>query len=143
MERTLVIVKPDAVSKGQIGEIVERFEIQGLRVCGLKMICLSKEKAEGFYQVHRGRPFFESLTTFMSSGPSVAMVLEGEGAIAAVRKLIGATNPQEAEEGTIRRDLAMSIEQNVVHGSDSAQSASFEIPYFFSALELFSHQREA
>jgi len=133
MERTLVIVKPDAVSKGQIGEIVERFE----------MICLSKEKAEGFYQVHRGRPFFESLTTFMSSGPSVAMVLEGEGAIAAVRKLIGATNPQEAEEGTIRRDLAMSIEQNVVHGSDSAQSASFEIPYFFSALELFSHQREA
>lgn len=143
MERTLVIVKPDAVSRGQIGEIVKRFEVHGLRVCGLKMICLSKEEAEGFYQVHRGRPFFESLTTFMSSGPSVAMVLEGDGAIAAVRRLMGATNPQEAEEGTIRRDLAMSIERNAVHGSDSAQSASFEIPYFFSALELFSYQREA
>lgn len=138
MERTLVLVKPDAVAKGLIGEIIRRFEEKGLKVSGLKMVHLTKEGAEGFYQVHRGRPFFENLTTFMSSGPSVAMVLEGEGAIAKVRRIMGATDPRQAEEGTIRRDLATDIERNAVHGSDSAESAAFEIPYFFSVLELFS-----
>ncbi|MFN3475992.1 MAG: nucleoside-diphosphate kinase [Candidatus Methylomirabilales bacterium] len=138
MERTLVLVKPDAVAKGLIGEIIRRFEESGLGICGLKMVRLTKEEAEGFYQVHRGRPFFESLTTFMSSGPSVAMVLEGEGAIAKVRRIMGATDPRQAEEGTIRRDFATNIERNAVHGSDSAESAAFEIPYFFSVLELFS-----
>ena len=137
MERTLVLVKPDAVVKGLIGEIIRRFEEKGLKICSLKMVHLTKEGAEGFYQVHRDRPFFENLTTFMSSGPSVAMVLEGEAAIAKVRRIMGATDPRQAEEGTIRRDLATDIERNAVHGSDSAESAAFEIPYFFSALELF------
>lgn len=138
MERTLVLVKPDAVTRGLIGEAIRRFEEKGLKVSGLKMVHLTKEEAEGFYQVHRGRPFFENLTTFMSSGPSVAMVLEGEGAIARVRRIMGATDPHQAEEGTIRRDLATNIERNAVHGSDSAESAVFEVPYFFSTLELFS-----
>jgi nucleoside-diphosphate kinase len=136
MERTLVMVKPDAVTRNQVGEVLRRFEAAGLRIRGLKMVRLDRRGAEGFYQVHRGRPFFESLTRFMSSGPIVAMVLEGEDAIARVRKLMGATDPAKAEAGTIRKDLASSIEQNAVHGSDSPGSAAYEIPYFFSALDL-------
>jgi nucleoside-diphosphate kinase len=136
MERTLVMVKPDAVTRNQVGEVLRRFEAAGLTIRALKMVRLDRREAEGFYQVHRGRPFFESLTRFMSSGPIVAMVLEGEDAIARVRKLMGATDPAKAEAGTIRKDLAINIEQNAVHGSDSPGSAAYEIPYFFSALEL-------
>ena len=136
MERTLVMVKPDAVTRNQVGEVLHRFEAAGLTIRALKMVRLDRREAEGFYQVHRGRPFFESLTRFMSSGPIVAMVLEGEGAIARVRKLMGATDPAKAEAGTIRKDLATNIEQNAVHGSDSPESAAYETPYFFSALEL-------
>jgi nucleoside-diphosphate kinase len=136
MERTLVMVKPDAVTRNQVGEVLRRFEAAGLTIRALKMVCLDRREAEGFYQVHRGRPFFESLTRFMSSGPIVAMVLEGEDAISRVRKLMGATDPAKAEAGTMRKDLATNIEQNAVHGSDSPGSAAYEIPYFFSALEL-------
>lgn len=136
MERTLVMVKPDAVRRKQVGEVIRRFETAGLTIRALRMVCLDRRDAEGFYQVHRERPFFASLTQFMSSGPTVVMVLEGPEAIARVRQLMGATDPAKAEPGTIRRDLATSIEQNVVHGSDSPESATYEIPYFFSALEL-------
>lgn len=136
IEKTLVIIKPDAVKKNIIGEIISRFEKQGLRVAAMKKIHMSKEQAKGFYIVHKERPFYESLTDFMSEGPVVVMVLEGEDAIAKVRKIMGATNPAEAEEGTIRKDFAESIERNAVHGSDSPQSAAYEIPYFFSVLEI-------
>ncbi len=136
MERTLVMVKPDAVRRNQVGEVIHRFEAAGLTIRGVKMVHLERREAEDFYQVHRGRPFFTSLTQFMSSGPTVAMVLEGPDAIARVRKLMGATDPTKAEPGTIRKDLATSIEQNAVHGSDSPESAAYEIPYFFSAMEL-------
>ena len=136
MERTLVIVKPDAVARGQIGEVVGRFERAGLSVRGMKMVWMRPARARGFYAVHRERPFFASLTAFMSSGPSLVMVLEGEGAISRVRTLMGATDPAVAAPGTIRRDLATSIERNVVHGSDSPESARFEIPYFFAGCEL-------
>jgi nucleoside-diphosphate kinase len=136
MERTLVLVKPDAVRRNQVGEVVRRFEGAGLTIRALKMVRLERGEAEGFYQVHRSRPFFQSLTQFMSSGPTVAMVLEGPDAIARVRTLMGATDPAKAEPGSIRRDLATSIEQNAVHGSDSSESAAYEIPYFFSAIEL-------
>ena len=136
MEQTLVMVKPDAVRRNQVGEVVRRFEEAGLTIRALKMVCMERREAEGFYQVHRGRPFFTSLTQFMSSGPTVAMVLEGADAIARVRKLMGATDPAKAEPGTIRKDLATNIEQNAVHGSDSPESAAYEIPYFFSAMEL-------
>jgi nucleoside-diphosphate kinase len=136
MEQTLVIVKPDAVARGLIGEIVRRFESEGLVVCGLKMVSLALKEAEEFYHVHRHQPFFESLTRFMSSGPCVPMVLAGEGAIGRVRTLMGTTDPHKAAEGTVRRSLATSIERNVVHGSDSAASAAVEIPYFFNRLEI-------
>lgn len=136
IEKTLVIIKPDAVRKSLIGEIISRFEKKGLRVAALKKIKLSKDEAKGFYIVHKDKPFYESLTDFMSEGPIVVMVLEGENAITRVREIMGATNPAEAKEGTIRRDFAENIERNAVHGSDSLQSASYEIPYFFSALEI-------
>lgn len=136
MEQTLVIVKPDAVARGLIGEVIRRFEAEGLVVCGLKMVWLVQKEAEGFYQVHQHQPFFDSLTRFMASGPCVVMVLEGDGAIWRVRTLMGATDPLKAAEGTLRRSFAASIEKNVVHGSDSAASAAFEIPYFFSRLEI-------
>ncbi|MDE2179298.1 MAG: nucleoside-diphosphate kinase [candidate division NC10 bacterium] len=136
MEQTLVIVKPDAVARGLIGEVIRRFEAEGLVVCGLKMVWLAQKEAEGFYQVHRHRPFFESLTCFMASGPCVMMVLEGEKAIGRVRTLMGATDPAKADEGTLRRSFATSIEKNVVHGSDSTVSAAFEISYFFNRLEI-------
>jgi nucleoside-diphosphate kinase len=139
LERTLSIVKPDGVSKNLIGEVIKRFEQNGLRVVALKMVKLSRPQAEGFYAVHRDKPFFQSLTDFMSSGPCVVMVLEGKDAISKVREIMGATDPKKAETGTIRRDFAQNIERNIVHGSDSKESASFEISYFFNALEI--HER--
>lgn len=138
MERTLSIVKPDGVSKNLIGEVIKRFESNGLKAIGLKMIWMNKKEAEGFYSVHRGKPFFESLTNFMSSGPAVVMVLEGDRAISKTRELMGATDPQKADEGTLRRQYASNIEQNIVHGSDATETAAFEIGYFFNALEIFS-----
>ncbi|MFQ6079040.1 MAG: nucleoside-diphosphate kinase [Thermodesulfobacteriota bacterium] len=135
MERTLSIVKPDGVEKGLIGEVIKRFEDNGLKVIGLKMVKMSKREAEGFYAVHRGKLFFESLTTFMSSGPAVVMVLEGDNAIQRVRDLMGATNPHEAVEGTLRRQFGSNIERNIVHGSDGPDTAAFEIGYFFHGLK--------
>ncbi len=135
-ERTFGIIKPDAVQKGFTGEILSLIEKNGFGIVGLKKIRLTKSKAEGFYFVHRERPFFNSLTDFMSEGPIVVMVLEKENAIADWRKLMGATNPAEAEAGTIRKTFAENIERNAVHGSDSPESAAIEIPYFFSQLEL-------
>lgn len=139
MERTLSIVKPDGVSKHLIGEVIKRFEGNGLKVVALKMIWMNKMEAEGFYAVHRGKPFFESLTVFMSSGPCVVMVVEGERAIPKTRELMGATDPKKAEEGTLRRQFASDIEHNIVHGSDAPDTAAFEIGYFFNALEIFEY----
>lgn len=136
MERTLSIVKPDGVEKNVIGEVISRFEKNGLKIVALKRIKLTKADAEGFYAVHKERPFFGSLTDFMSRGPVVVLVLEGENAIAKNREIMGATNPQEAAEGTIRKDFATNIEENTVHGSDSPESAETEINYFFNALEI-------
>ena len=135
-ERTLSIIKPDGVRKNLIGEVIQRFEKNGLTPIAMKMLHLTKTEAEGFYAVHKGKPFFEGLTTFMSSGPIVVMILEGENAIEANRKLMGATNPAEADEGTIRRQYADNIEQNIVHGSDAPETAATEIAYFFNALEV-------
>ena len=137
MERTLSIIKPDGVSRGLTGEVISRLEKNGLNIAAMKMLYMSKQQAKGFYNVHAGKHFFESVTDFMSSGPCVAMVLEGEGIINAYRKLMGATNYEEADEGTIRRDYATDIEKNIVHGSDSPQTAAFEISYFFNELEIF------
>jgi nucleoside-diphosphate kinase len=139
MERSLSIVKPDGVQKHLVGEVIKRFEDHGLKVIGLKMISMDKKEAEGFYAVHQGKPFFESLTAFMSSGPSVVMVLEGEGAISKTRELMGATDLKQAKEGTLRRQFATNIEKNVVHGSDALETADFEIKYFFSSLEIFKY----
>jgi nucleoside-diphosphate kinase len=139
MEKTLSIVKPDGVGKHLIGEVIKRFEDHGLKVVGLKMISMGKKEAEGFYAVHRGKPFFESLTTFMSSGPSVVMVLEGEEAIGKTRELMGATDPKQAKEETLRHQFATNIERNIVHGSDGPETAAFEISYFFNALEIFKY----
>ena len=136
MERTLSMVKPDGVEKGLIGEVIKRFENNGLRVVAMKMVHMNKEQANGFYSVHRERPFYKSLTDFMSSGPSVVMVLEGESAISKNRELMGATDYREAAEGTIRRDFATDIERNIVHGSDGPETAAFEISYFFNELEI-------
>ena len=135
-ERTLSIIKPDGVSRNLIGEVIRRIEGQGLKVIAMKMILLTKEQAKGFYAVHKGKPFFESVTDFMSSGPCIVMVLEGEDAIKKYRKLMGATNFEEAEEGTIRREFAKDIEKNIVHGSDSMETANFEICFFFNRLEI-------
>ena len=136
MQRTLSIVKPDGVGRGLIGEVVKRLEANDLKIMAMKMIHMTKTQAEGFYAVHRERPFFDSLTDFMSSGPAVVMVLEGEDAIARYRTLMGATNYKEAAEGTIRCDFATDIEKNVVHGSDAPETAAFEIGYFFNAFEI-------
>ncbi|WP_078084223.1 nucleoside-diphosphate kinase [Microbulbifer mangrovi] len=135
-ERTLSIIKPDAVAKNVIGEIESRFEKAGLSIVAMKMVQLSQEKAEGFYAEHKERPFFKDLVEFMTSGPVVVQVLEGENAILANRDLMGATNPKEADAGTIRADFADSIDANAVHGSDSAASAEREVSYFFSAEEI-------
>jgi nucleoside-diphosphate kinase len=136
MERTLSIVKPDGVKKNLIGELIKRFEQKGLRIAALKMLRMSVDDAKGFYIVHKERPFYDSLTGFMSEGPIVVVVAEGENAISKVRELMGATNPKDAATGTIRADFASDIEHNIVHGSDSKESASYEIPYFFSSLEI-------
>ncbi|HEY8385006.1 MAG TPA: nucleoside-diphosphate kinase [Porticoccaceae bacterium] len=136
LERTLSIIKPDAVAKNVIGEIISRFEKAGLRVVAAKMLHLSREQAEGFYAEHRERPFFKDLVNFMTSGPVVVQVLEGEDAIARNRDLMGATNPQEAAPGTIRADFAETIDANAVHGSDSAASAEREVRYFFEDREI-------
>jgi len=136
MEKTLSIVKPDGVRKNLIGEVIKRFEQRGLRIAALKMLKLSGEEAKGFYVVHKDKPFYESLTGFMSEGPIVVMVVEGENTISGVREIMGATNPKDAAPGTIRADFASDIEHNIVHGSDSKESASYEIPYFFSSVEI-------
>ena len=136
MERTLTIIKPDAVAAGHIGDIIRIFESNQLTIKAARLVNLSKKEAEGFYAVHRGKGFFESLTSFMSSGPALAMVLEGENAIARLRKLMGATNPANAEEGTIRKLYAQDIEHNAVHGSDAPETAAFEISYFFPGVQL-------
>jgi len=137
MERTLSIVKPDGVKKNLIGEVIKRFEQQGLRIAAMRMLRMSIDEAKGFYIVHKERPFYDSLTSFMSEGPVVVVVLEGENAINKVRQIMGATNPKDAAPGTIRADFASDIEHNIVHGSDSRESAAYEIPYFFPALEIY------
>ena len=131
MERTLSIIKPDGVEKNIIGKIYSRFEKEGLRIVEAKMLHLSQEQAEGFYAVHKERPFFNDLVDYMTSGPVMVQVLEGQDAINLNRKLMGATNPEEADEGTIRKDFADSIERNTVHGSDGPETAAVEIEYFF------------
>ncbi len=136
VERTLSIVKPDGVRKNVIGEVYRRFEAAGLRIVAARMQRLSPAEAEGFYEVHRARPFFKDLVAYMTSGPVVVQVLEGENAVARNREIMGATDPKKAAPGTIRADLAESIEQNVVHGSDSAENAAREIGYFFAETEL-------
>jgi len=135
-QRTLAIIKPDGVARKLTGEVIGRLERAALKIVAMKMITMTGEQAKGFYKVHEGKPFYESVTGFMSSGPCVVMVLEGEEAIAKYRKLMGATDFRKAEEGSIRRDFATDIEKNVVHGSDGVDTAAFEIGYFFSALEL-------
>jgi nucleoside-diphosphate kinase len=138
VERTLSIVKPDAVAKNVVGKIYDRFESNGLQIIAAKMIRLSQEQAEGFYAEHKERPFFADLVSFMTSGPVCVQVLEGEGAVLKNRDLMGATNPKEADAGTIRADFASSIDANAVHGSDSAESAAREVAYFFSDDEICS-----
>ena len=140
LERTLSIVKPDGVQKNLIGEVYRRFEQAGLKVIGVRMLQLTQAQAEGFYAVHRERPFFKDLVRYMTSGPVIVQVLEGESAIARHRDIMGATDPKKAAPGTIRADLATSIEQNVVHGSDAPDTAVREIAYFFSATELHSRR---
>ncbi len=136
IERTLSIVKPDGVGKNLIGEVYRRFESAGLRIVAAKMLSLTQSQAEGFYAVHRERPFFRDLVSYMTSGPVVVQVLEGESAVARNREIMGATDPKKAAPGTIRADLASSIEQNVVHGSDSLENAAREVAYFFAETEI-------
>ena len=138
VERTLSIIKPDAVAKNVIGKIYSRFETNGLTVVAAKMKHLSRQEAEGFYAVHRERPFFKDLVEFMISGPVMIQVLQGEGAIAKNRELMGATNPKKAAQGTIRADFAQSIDANAVHGSDAPETAAVEIAYFFPTMEVYS-----
>jgi nucleoside-diphosphate kinase len=138
-ERTLSIIKPDAVAKNIIGKIEEKFETAGLRIVAMKMIHLTQEQAEKFYEIHKERPFFKDLVSFMISGPVVVQVLEGDNAVAKNREIMGATNPNDAAPGTIRRDFADSIDANCVHGSDSLENAKNEIAFFFSNKEIFSH----
>jgi nucleoside-diphosphate kinase len=136
LERTLSIIKPDGVQKNVIGEVIRRFETAGLRVVGARMLQLTQAQAEGFYAVHKARPFYQDLVKYMVSGPVVVQVLEGENAVLKNRELMGATDPKKADKGTIRADLASSIEQNVVHGSDSLDNAKNEIAFFFAASDL-------
>lgn len=141
VERTISIIKPDAVGKNVIGKIYSRFEDNGLKIIAARMLHLSREQAEGFYAVHRERPFFNDLVTFMTSGPVMVQVLEGDNAIARNRELMGATNPTDAAPGTIRADFASSIDENAVHGSDSPETAATEIAYFFAEDELCPRTR--
>ena len=138
-ERTLAIIKPDAVENNHIGAILHRIEEAGFQIRAMKLVRLTQAEAEGFYAVHRGRPFFEELTTFMSSGPCVPLVLEKEGAVAAWRDLIGATNPAQAAEGTIRKDFAQDVGRNAVHGSDSVENGKLEANYFFPEHEIVAN----
>jgi len=138
LERTLSIVKPDGVARNLIGDVYRRFEHAGLKIIAARMLELSQREAEGFYAVHRERPFFRDLVRYMCSGPVIVQVLEGENAIAKNREIMGATDPKKAAPGTIRADLATSIEQNVVHGSDAPETAAREIAYFFAASQVFS-----
>ncbi len=135
MQHTLAIVKPDGVARGLIGEVVKRIEGDGLKVIAMKMVHMTRTQAEGFYAVHKARPFFSSLTAFMCSGPVVVMILEGDNAIQRWRDMMGATNFKDAAEGTIRRQFATDIEKNIVHGSDAPETAAFETSYFFNAFE--------
>ncbi len=141
VERTISIIKPDAVAKNVIGEIYSRFEKAGLKIVAARMMHLSKEQAEGFYAVHKERPFFNDLVSFMTSGPVMVQVLEGEGAIAKNREVMGATNPADAAPGTIRADFAESIDENAVHGSDAPETAAVEISYFFKPEEICPRTR--
>ncbi|HEY3129749.1 MAG TPA: nucleoside-diphosphate kinase [Acidobacteriota bacterium] len=136
MERTLTIIKPDAVKRGNVGNILSRLEREGFRILGMKFVHLSQDQAQGFYHVHRERPFFPGLVKFMTEHPVLVMALEKDNAIADLRKVMGATDPAKAEPGTIRKEFAESIERNAIHGSDSVESAEFEIGYFFSRIEL-------
>jgi nucleoside-diphosphate kinase len=136
MEKTFAIIKPDAVSRNMAGKILTRIEENGFQIIAMKKLWLTKKQAEGFYAVHKGKPFFDSLTNYMSSGPCMAMVLQKKDAIASWRKLMGATNPANAETGTIRKDFAVDLEKNSVHGSDAPETAAYEISYFFSTLEF-------
>ncbi len=136
MERTLSIIKPDGVARGLAGEVIKRLEQNNLKITAMKMLRMTKSQAEGFYAVHRQRPFFESLTDFMASGSIIVMILEGENAIERYRELMGATDYREAAQGTIRKDFATDIEKNVVHGSDGPETAAFEIGYFFNSFEI-------
>ena len=138
MERTLTIIKPDAVEGGLIGEVIKRLEQADFKIIAMKMVHLTKEQAEEFYGVHRGTDFFEGFTAFMCSGPSIVMILEGEEVITKSRKLMGATNPKDADEGTIRREFATDGRRNVVHGSDSPETAAFEIGYFFKPSDILA-----
>jgi nucleoside-diphosphate kinase len=136
MEQTFAIIKPDAFAAGSAGKILARIYAEGFKVIGIKKLYMSKVEAEGFYYVHKERPFFGELTEFMSSGPCVVMALEAKGAVKKWRDLLGATNPADAEEGTLRKEFGSNIGENAVHGSDAPETAAFEIPYFFSGLEL-------
>jgi len=136
LQRTFTIVKPDAVRRNAVGDIIEQFEKNGFRILAMKMLQISKHQAEQFYAVHASRPFFNTLTDFMSSGSIVVLALEKENAIADLRKIMGATDPSKAEEGTIRKKFAGSIEENAIHGSDAEETANFEIGYFFAGYEL-------
>jgi len=140
IERTLSIIKPDGVEKGVIGRVISRFETNGLKPVAMKMKRLSRAEAEGFYAVHKARPFFADLVKFMTSGPVVLMVLEGEGAVAKNREIMGATDPKKAAEGTLRKDFATDIEKNTVHGSDSAENARVEVSYFFPEIEVHPYE---
>jgi len=135
-ERTLAIIKPDAVERGLVGRIIARIEAAGFQIRGMRRVHLSQREAEGFYDVHRARPFFRSLTAFMSSGPAVVMVLEAPDAIKKWRTLMGATDPAKADEGTLRKEFAESIERNATHGSDAAETAAYEVGYFFAGVDL-------
>ena len=135
-QKTLSMIKPDGVRQGDAGKILAKIEEAGFKILGLRMIQMTKRHAEGFYAVHKERPFFDSLTEFMSSGPCIVMVLEKDNAIDDLRKLMGATDPANADEGTIRKEFASSVEANVIHGSDSPESAAAEIPYFFTSLQI-------
>ena len=140
VERTLAVIKPDSMEKGVIGELIKRIEDSSLKVVGMKMLWLDRSRAEGFYAVHKGKAFFESLVSFMTSGPCIVMALEGENAINTWRAVMGATDPEKAEEGTLRRDFGTSIERNAVHGSDATDTAKFEVSYFFGENELYNYE---
>lgn len=140
LERTLAIIKPDSLEKGVIGEIISRIEGANLKVVGVKMLQLNTQRAEGFYAVHKGKAFFDSLVRFMTSGPCVVLALEGDGAISKWRATMGATNPEESAEGTIRKDFGTNIERNAVHGSDAPETAKFEVAYFFESNDLVQYE---